>query len=184
MAEHSICPSWLSFSLVNSIRNIFQNPRKMLKDYITPGSIIADIGCGPGYFSIPMAYMTGPNGKVISVDIQDKMIIKLRKRIQNYNLEARVNIVKCKSNDLYMSERVDFALTFWMVHEVKDKSLFFKQISQILKDRGRYLLVEPRIHVSGKEYSETVRKAESNGLQLENNAKFFFSRASLFSKRI
>jgi ubiquinone/menaquinone biosynthesis C-methylase UbiE len=183
MSDHGICPSWLSFSLVNNIRDIFQNPQKMLKDYIVPGSVVADIGCGPGYFSIPMAFMTGPDGKVISADIQDKMIAKLKRRIEKHNLGPRFSTVVCTSDDLNIKEKVDFALTFWMVHEVRDKSLFFNQISRILKDRGRYLLVEPRGHVGGKEYSETVKKAESNGLRLENDARIFFSRASVFRKR-
>jgi ubiquinone/menaquinone biosynthesis C-methylase UbiE len=63
MSDHGICPSWLSFSLVNNIRDIFQNPQKMLKDYIAPGSVVADIGCGPGYFSAGHPYFANGHKK-------------------------------------------------------------------------------------------------------------------------
>jgi len=35
---------------------------------------VLDIGCGMGFFSIPLAPMVGPNGKVIWVDMQEKML--------------------------------------------------------------------------------------------------------------
>jgi ubiquinone/menaquinone biosynthesis C-methylase UbiE len=182
MEKHVICPSWLSFGLVNRIRCIFHNPLEMFRDYIGPGSVAADIGCGPGYFSIPMAYMVGPKGKVISVDIQSKMIEKVRKRIERLHLEERFSTIVCQSDDIGIKEKVDFVLTFWMVHEVKYKSLFFRQIRDILKDDGNYLLVEPKIHVSGKEYSETIKLAEQSGLKVIKEVKISMSRASLLGK--
>ena len=128
MGKHIICPSWLSFSLVNGVRKIIHNPKKMFKEYIIPGSSVADIGCGPGYFSIPMSSMVGSKGKIISVDIQAKMIEKLKKRIKKLNLEGRFNTILCKESSIGIKEKVDFVLTFWMVHEVKNVGLFFQQI--------------------------------------------------------
>jgi ubiquinone/menaquinone biosynthesis C-methylase UbiE len=180
---HHVCHAGFAFLLSNDVRTLFQNPRKILNDYIKPGNIVADIGCGPGYFSIPMAKMVGSNGKVIAVDIQEKMLDIVKRRAAKNNLGTRITTILCKNNELGITEKVDFVLTFWMVHEVKDQVLLFKQISRILQDNGRYLLVEPKIHVGGKEYAKTVKDAESNGLKFERNVKAFFSRASLFSKR-
>ena len=39
-----------------------------------PGMKIMDIGCGPGFFTLPMAELTGKDGLVIAVDIQDEML--------------------------------------------------------------------------------------------------------------
>jgi ubiquinone/menaquinone biosynthesis C-methylase UbiE len=182
MENHIVCPSWLSFSLVNEVRKIIHNPPKMFKDYIRPGNFVADIGCGPGYFSIPMSYMVGSKGKIISVDIQTKMIEKLQKRIRKLNFEKRFNTIACQENNIGIKEKVDFVLTFWMVHEVKNIDLFFQQIREILKDDGKYLLVEPKIHVSRKEYSWTLKKAELNGLKVKTDVKIKFSRASILYK--
>jgi ubiquinone/menaquinone biosynthesis C-methylase UbiE len=180
--NHSICPPWLSFGLINAIRKIIHNPQEIFKEYIKPGSVVADIGCGPGYFSIPMAHMVGPNGKVISADMQKKMIAKLQKRLKGFNLESRFATIESQFNDIGIKEKVDFVLTFWMVHEVKNHDLFFQQIREILKNDGRYLLVEPKVHVSKSEYFNTVKTAESNGLKLQKNVKIRFSRASVFQK--
>jgi len=183
MGNHMICPSWLSFSLVSGIRKVIHNPQKMFKDYIMPGSSVADIGCGPGYFSIPMSFMVGRKGKIISVDVQAEMIEKLTKKIKKLNFERRFNTILCQENSIGIKEKVDFVLTFWMVHEVKNVDLFFQQIRTILKDDGKYLLVEPKIHVSKKEYFKTLEKAEQNGLKVKNDLKIAFSRASLLCKK-
>ncbi|MBN2189455.1 MAG: class I SAM-dependent methyltransferase [Chitinispirillaceae bacterium] len=183
MKNHIICPSWLSFGLVNSIRGIIQNPYAMLKDYIRPGSTAADIGCGPGYFSIPMAYMAGPNGTVIAVDLQSRMIDRLKKTAEKRGLADRFRTVVCRNDDLCIQGKADFVLTFWMVHEVRNVPLFFRQIAGLLNDNGRYLLAEPRIHVGKREYAETLKKAEQNGLKAEKEVKIFFSRATVFTRQ-
>jgi ubiquinone/menaquinone biosynthesis C-methylase UbiE len=182
MQNHSICPPWLAFGLINEIRKIIHNPQDLFKDFIKPGNVVADIGCGPGYFSIPMSYMVGSKGRVISVDIQNRMIDKLQKRVKRLNLEYRFTTIVNQGNDLGIKDKVDFVLTFWMVHEVKNLDSFFIQINNMLKDDGRYLLVEPKIHVTKSEYSETLKRAELNGLKMQRDIKIRFSRASLFYK--
>lgn len=183
MRNHTVCPSWLSFSLINKIRKIIHNPQEMFKDFISPGDFAADIGCGPGYFSIPISNMVGSKGKIISADIQTKMIEKLKKKIRKLNLEQRFETIVCQENNIGIKEKVDFVLTFWMVHEVKNVDLFFQQIRKILKDDGKYLLVEPKIHVSGKEFAGTLKRAELNGLKVKKtDVKIKFSRASILSK--
>lgn len=183
MGNNMVCPAWLSFGLVNGIRRIIHNPQKICKEYAIPGSFVADIGCGPGYFSIPMASMVGPRGKIISVDLQAGMIEKLKRRIKKLNLEGKLDTILCDENSIGIKEKVDFVLTFWMVHEVKNRDLFFQQIREILKDDGRYLLVEPKLHVSKKDYFKTIKKAELNGFEVRNDLRIPWSRATILSKK-
>ena len=55
-------------------------PRKIVGPYIQEGNTVIDMGCGPGYFTIDMAKMVGPKGRVIAVDIQAKMLARVRKK--------------------------------------------------------------------------------------------------------
>jgi ubiquinone/menaquinone biosynthesis C-methylase UbiE len=51
---------------------------------------VLDLGCGPGFFSIAMAQMTGASGRVIAVDLQSGMLQKLNAKIQGTELESAI----------------------------------------------------------------------------------------------
>jgi len=73
MAERT-CPVWVGYLLASPVRKLFENPKKILGEYIKEGMTVLDLGCAMGFFSIPAARMVGPNGKIICVDVQEKMI--------------------------------------------------------------------------------------------------------------
>ncbi len=78
--DQHTCPAWFSFSLNNALRRIIHKPEAILEGLINPGDTVIDVGCGPGYFTVPMAEITGSGGRVIAVDLQDAMLEKLAKR--------------------------------------------------------------------------------------------------------
>jgi ubiquinone/menaquinone biosynthesis C-methylase UbiE len=176
-----VCPSWLSFSLDNSIRTFFQDPEKITRDYVKPGFTVLDIGCGPGYFTIPMARMAGKAGSVIAVDIQERMLEKMKERAAGHDVLDRIRAVQCRPDDIMVRESVDFVLTFWMVHEVPEKLPFLKQIAAVMKKDSRYLLAEPKVHVSKKQFREIAQMAADAGLKTVAEPAISLSRAMLFS---
>lgn len=52
-----IYPVWLSWALNNEVRLLFNNPQKIIGDYVKSGYTVADIGCGPGFFTLALAKM-------------------------------------------------------------------------------------------------------------------------------
>ncbi|OHD63353.1 MAG: hypothetical protein A2176_00145 [Spirochaetes bacterium RBG_13_51_14] len=176
-----VCPSWLSFILDNPIRRMIQSPEKIVGNYVKPGHTVLDMGCGPGFFSIPMARMVGKNGRVIAVDVQETMLDRVRKRAARYDLLDRISAIRCSPEDIGVRDKVDFALTFWMVHEVSDKERLFRQIAGILRKEARYLIAEPTFHVTKKEYRRIIQIATSAGLKLVSEPSLSLSRSALFS---
>jgi len=75
---------------------------------------------------------------------------------------------------------VDFALAFYVVHEVPSAEAFLKEIVSILKPKGRLLVVEPMFHVSANTFERTIEVAEKAGLSPISEPKIFFSRSKLF----
>ena len=169
-------------SLDNRIRRWFQNPQKILSPYIEQGTTVLDVGCGPGFFSIDMAHMVGKNGQVIACDIQEGMLQKVRDKINGTELEERVKLHKCKEDNIGITDHVDFALLFYMVHEVPNKDRFFKEIGAILKPNGRVLIVEPPFHVSNEEFEETVNHARNAGLLDTKGPKMLFHKTVILKK--
>jgi hypothetical protein len=75
---------------------------------------------------------------------------------------------------------VDFALAFWMVHEVPDAKNLLSQVRALIKPNAHFLVVEPKIHVSEARFKQIVETARAVGLQVESEPKVAISRAVVF----
>lgn len=173
----TVCPVEIAGGLDNRIRRLFQNPQKILKRYIQKGMTILDLGCGPGFFSIAAAEMVGVTGKVIAVDLQEGMLSKVRNKIKGTKVEKRIKLHKCREDKIGVSDKVDFLLAFYMVHEVPNQEILFKEIKSIIRPDGKVLIVEPRFHVSKKAFEETKNLVKRLGFEVTEQPKLFMSRA-------
>ena len=100
-------PLW---TLDNSIRRLFSSPKRFC-GYVAPGQVVADLGCGPGYYTMALAECVGPEGKVYAVDIDKKSIRALEKQAGKggyHNIEVQAS----SASDLSFIEdkSVDFIL--------------------------------------------------------------------------
>jgi len=177
-----LCPRWLCFTFDNVFRKPIHNPYKILYPYIKSGNTVLDIGPGIGYFTIPMAKMVGA-GRVIAADIQREMLSAIRKRAKRAGMLPRVSLHLASSDSLGVKARADFILAFWMIHEVSDKKQFFSQIYSLLKKSGRFLVAEPKMHVSKKEFTRMLNYARKAGFSMEKSPYIFLSRSVLFFKK-
>jgi ubiquinone/menaquinone biosynthesis C-methylase UbiE len=181
-SKHDICPMQLAGALASPLRRLLHKPEKILSGLVLPGQTAADFGCGPGYFTLQLARQVGPSGKVYAVDLQSEMLAVVRRRAEEAALQDRIVFQQAQPESTGLSVPLDFALTFWMVHEVPDRKAFLNEIFRLLKPGGQLLLVEPRMHVSDKNFAETLAIAESAGLQQVRPVKVAISRAILFRK--
>ena len=126
-----------------------------------------------------MARMVGETGKVIAVDVQDEMLQMVKQKAVKEGLDSRVITHKSEPDRIGISDRVNFALAFYMVHEVPDVKTFLKEIASLLKPNGKLLIVEPLIHVSASSFKNTVDAARSAGLKSISEPGIRFSRSVL-----
>ena len=119
----------------------------------------------------------------MAADLQQGMLDKVAGKIKGTDLAARVRLVKCDTASLHVTEPVDFILTFYMVHEVPDQPGFFRQLFPLLRETGRYLLVEPKLfHVSQAQFRDTLRHAEAVGFVTAPGPKLPFSWSAVLTK--
>jgi ubiquinone/menaquinone biosynthesis C-methylase UbiE len=173
------CPAWLSFALESRLRHLAHNPVKLLGPWLKEGQTALDMGCGPGYFTLPMAHMVGDTGKVIAVDIQEAMLERVRRRAARDGLAARMSFLASLIDDPSILGTVDFALAFWMVHEVSDRTGLLQMLRRCMKPGGLLFIVEPKGHVSKKSYDALVYSARSSGFMRAGEPEVALSRAIL-----
>lgn len=177
-----VCPVERAGGLDSKIRRWVQDPQKILRPYIQEGMTVLDLGCGPGFFSIDLAQMVGRSGRVIASDLQEGMLDKLRDKIRGTELADRIILHKCDEDKIGVLTPVDFALAFYMVHEVPDQGHFFAELGTILKPAGQILIAEPPFHVSKKGFAESIKKAQAAGFITVERPKIFLSKAVVMKK--
>ncbi len=180
-----ICPFWVGYLLISPLRTLMQNPQKILSQHVTSGMKVLDIGCGMGFFSLPLAQMVGSNGEVICVDVQEKMIKSLKKRAQKAGLTDRIETRISHQNSLGLNdlnEEIDFALAFAVIHEVPNVAQFFSEIYKTLKPAGTLLVSEPKGHVSEKDFKITTAVAQNHGFKVINHPEIWRSRTILLER--
>ena len=180
--EKFVCPWQLAPILDNLLRPLIHNPRRLFGPYVRNGMKVLDVGCGAGFASLGLAELVGDEGMVIAADLQPQMLDIVKKRAAKAGLCNRIRIHRCESNRIGVEEELDFAVAFFMTHEVPDLRAFLKEIFTLLKPDGRFFLAEPRIHVSNRNFEQTVREAQSVGFTVSKRRSVRFGRAVLLGK--
>ena len=161
------------------LRRRFQNPFKILKPYIKKGMTVLDLGCGPGFFSIELAKLLDGSGKVIAADLQQGMLERVRQKINGTELEQLIKLHKCYEESINLTDKVDFVLAFYTIHEVSHQDNLFKELKSILKPGGEIFIIEPKFHVPRQLFNDTVNKMIEIGFEITERPKVFLSRAVL-----
>lgn len=183
---NKVYPWWMGPLLLNPLRRLTQGPEKILSKYVKPNMHVMDIGCGMGYFSLPMAGLVGEQGKVICIDLQEKMIESLIRRARAKGLDNRIDSRICSENSLLvqdLEEKVDFVLAFAVVHEVPDQDRLFDEVSRVLKKGGSMLFAEPKGHVEEMKFNESIALAQKSGLSIVERPVISMSKAALLRKQ-
>lgn len=163
-----------------------QDPESIMKPYVKEGMRVLDVGCGMGFFSLPLAKLVGDKGRVVCIDLQEKMIQGLLSRAKKAGLTNRIDGRVCSQTSLGvqdLSGKIDVALAFALVHEVPDKDKLFSEIHDALKPGGKLLLAEPRGHVSKEAFERTVSLARSRGFELAGDPDISRSHSVLLRAR-
>ncbi len=156
--EKHICPWYLGYILASPLRQLYQNPEKLLSPYLKQGMKVLEVGPGMGFFSLPMARIVGESGRIFCIDLQEKMLQNLRRRTMKANLLGRIEMRLCIGSSLQIDDlacSIDFVLAFAVVHEVPDREILFKEIYNSLKKNGLLLISEPKGHVTKEEFEKT-----------------------------
>jgi SAM-dependent methyltransferase len=180
--EH-VCPWWFCYAFDNPVRKLFHDPYKMLSPYVKQGFTVIDIGPGMGYFTIPLLKLVGKDGKVIAVDIQEKMLAVLRRRTIKAGVDSHLITHLSKPDDFGLKEKADFILVFWMLHEVTDQIRFLKDVKKLMKSTASVLIVEPRLHVTKTAFDRTIKMAEESGLKIRAYPAISLSQAILLTQQ-
>ena len=91
MQQHRVCPWWLGHLLASPLRGLFENPKEIVGRHVGEGMTVLEPGPGMGFFTLPLARLVGPTGRVVAVEVQPRMLAGLKKRLAKAGLLERVD---------------------------------------------------------------------------------------------
>jgi ubiquinone/menaquinone biosynthesis C-methylase UbiE len=163
-----ICPWWMGYLLISPLRRLMQDPHKLLAPFVRAGMTVLEPGPGMGFFTLELARLVGPAGRVVAVDVQPKMLEALMRRARKAGLAERIVCREPRGKSLAvddLSQTVDFVLAMAVVHELPDAALFFRESFAALRPGGTLLLAEPSGHVDKAAWQRTLHLADEAGLR-------------------
>jgi ubiquinone/menaquinone biosynthesis C-methylase UbiE len=133
----------LKDQLLSEERQKLLQPAKLLRSLgLRAGEALADIGCGPGFFTLPAAEIVGVRGLVYAADVQGDMLSAVRTRANEANLN---NVQVIKSSDTQVPippASVDVVLLAFTLHEIDQRARFLHRVSRLLKPGGKLVVIE------------------------------------------
>lgn len=131
------------FRLLSEEREAALQPEFLLRDLgLVEGMTLADIGCGPGFFTLPAARIVGPEGAIFAADIEGEMLSTTRSRANEAGL-TNVRIVKTSDREIPIAPNTcDFVLLAFIIHEVEHRASFLHRAARLLKPNGRLVILE------------------------------------------
>jgi len=155
----------------------FLNPEGILKslNIFKPGMRVADLGCGAGYFSIPLAQLVTDQGQVYAVDVQQHALDLVAQRARQANITnielIRANLEKVGSTGL-PSGALDGALLATILFQSDKKQEILKESRRILQDGGFFVIIDWDPQSPIGEGSYKVGKEEAVKLATETGFSF------------
>ena len=185
VAKHR-CPVWVGYFLASGLRKLLQSPSKILAPHVRSGMTVLDLGCAMGFFSLPMAAMVKPKGKVVCVDVEPKMLEVLQNRAARAGLAEFIETHRSGEDALGLDgrpESFDFALAFAVLHELPDQGRCFHEVHQLLAPGASLLVAEPSSHVDAAEFERTIATATENNFVVIARPRIRCAHAVLLAKQ-
>ena len=112
---------------------------------IRPGAIVADVGAGSGYYTVRLARVVGPTGRVVATDLQPGMLDIIRSKIARERL-TNVEVLQGRMDDPVLpAGTFDLVVMVDVYHELASPQVFVRKLKEALKPDGRLVLIEFRL---------------------------------------
>jgi len=128
-----------------NLYSLFRNPYEVLDAAgLKAGQKVLEVGCGPGFFSIPAARIVGENGTVHALDISPFAIERVQQKIEKEGVTNVKTILADAAQTGLPDESFDLIFVFGFGHHVSDMADVFAELHRLLKPAG-VLSVEGRL---------------------------------------
>jgi len=156
----------------NPLLPYFRNPQRLLKAAgLKPGQKVLEVGCGPGFFTIPAAKIVGEEGFIYAVDVHPLAIERVKEKIEREGIKNVTPILTNASDTGLPDRSIDLAFIFGLQYIADGLENVIAEIHRILKDGG--VLSFEKTRGSAKKLIEEVERRGFVYLRRETRVYLF-----------
>lgn len=143
----------------NPLLPLFRNPYKLLKAAgLKTGQKVLEVGCGPGFFTIPAAEIVGDSGLIYAVDVHPLAIKRVQKKIDEKRIKNVKPILANASDNKLPDQSIDLAFIFGLRYIAGGLENLILEMNRVIKPGGALSFEKTR----GKE-EELIQEVEEKG---------------------
>ena len=143
----------------DTMYSLFMKPEKLLIPAgLQEGQVVLEVGCGPGFFTIPAAEIVGDNGFIYANDINQFAIKKVEKKIAKKNIKNVKPMLEDVTKTSLPNNSIDLAFFFGVIHSLSgflDKVLI--EMDKVIKEDG--LIAIQKTRKKGKDIINEIEKS-------------------------
>ena len=144
----------------NPLLPLFKDPGKLLKAAgLGPAQSVLEVGCGPGYFTLPAAKIVGDRGRVYAIDVHPKAIQRVQRKLAESGIQNVQPLLTNASETGLPDNSIDRAFIFGMPHVVGGQEKVIAEIRRLLGPGGELAYMKSRGSESG-----LIKAVEKGGL--------------------
>jgi ubiquinone/menaquinone biosynthesis C-methylase UbiE len=141
-----------------TLYGLFRDPYKALYAAgLGPGQKVLEVGCGPGFFTLPAARIVGETGSILSLDVNPFAVEHVRQKIEAAGVtNARTLLANAAQTNL-PDQSFDLAFLFGLARPIGDMGRMWSELHRLLKPGGT-LSVEGRLQPPGELFQLAARR--------------------------
>ncbi|ODS34674.1 MAG: putative methyltransferase [Candidatus Scalindua rubra] len=109
---------------------------------INIGDVVADIGAGSGYFTIPLARRVGTEGLVYAEDIQKGMVDFISKKVEKLEMKNIRTVLGIIEDPTLPDNSLNIAFVANTYHELERPLLLLENIKNDLRLNGKLVIID------------------------------------------
>ncbi len=160
--------------LLSEERRKWQDPEKIL-DIVNPprDGIMVDLGCGPGFFTLPAAVRMGGKGTMIGIDASPKLLSICSQRLAE-SKGARADLILLELDEMipFMDGSVDFVLLANVLHDFQKPEALLGEAGRVLKSGGRIVNIDWKKEEQEFGPPHEIRLSLEKSIKMLSNAGF------------
>ena len=179
--SHWVMPPSKMSLLVSRQRHRIMPPTKTLRALgLKRGMTLLDVGCGPGFFTIPGCRVVGKGGQVFACDTSPMMLRAVRKKVKDKDFH-NVTFKESKDPEIpFLDSCADLVMVSFVLHETKSIKRFLVEALRVLRPGGQAVVMEwhPRLTEYGPPLGsrlstqETKREMRAAGFSISDSWDF------------